>query len=570
MNTLFHRVEAVPQLTLQEIRERALEAYDPDRMDHLYNLQLRAVGFRHASGYAMLRHGDEPPVYPDIPTAKMAAGTQNHLFQDARISAMVTTSMVPDWVFEHPHPELREFNRGFLSAAWAEGNWANKCLAQGIDVAVVGFACAFLGINEYGGIDFERSNPTDILPDPHHADPNEWDHAFIRERLPRHVAKRMFGLDEKEVERYSQEVEVYGGVGRRTRRIRIVPVWHYYDEATHAVMVGGIHDGIAFALDDQGKYRRLTERRAILAQSKTLTGPNPYGILPVAGWTEIFLGGCRYPVSKFEYQEPIARFIEHIEQAVTNTVVHGKPVNLLSTIGLDKETIAAIKSAKELGETGKLLLITALEDITSHFHRIPAAQIPADWLRAREMMMSELNTATGTNDFMRGQMAPGERTAYEMRLFAESSGAQANHTRRQFAAYLTQLGQKARLIASMYDSKPRIVPMTDGGFDTRLFPVRPLLSEPMVLTVPEESLRFQNTEGKRELRKREFVEIDLPLIQVGAVDPIRAGYALYRDLGYADPAERGLLTPAEMQMRQAMATQTTPDTLPPGDTVPAV
>lgn len=565
MNTAFHRLHQLPQLRLDEVRDRAEEAYDPDRLDALYLLQLKAAGYKESDGVPQKLGEDEPPIYPDVTTARMATGTQNHLFQDARIAAMVATSMTPDWVFAHPHPLLREFNRGFLTAAWREGNWATKCLLQGMDVSVCGFAVPHIGINEYGGVDFWRVSPTDVLGDPHHADPNEWDHCFLREHMSRATAMQRFGLTDSEAEKYSYQVEVFGTRwARRRRRTRAVPVWYYYDDSTHVALVGGIKTGIAFALDDTGQYKRL--RDGVFAR-KVSTGPNPYGLLPTAGWTEIFLGGVRYPVSKFDFQAPIARFIEHIEEAVSQTVVNGKPVNLLSTIGLDRETITAIKQAKQLGEQGKLLLVSAIENIEKHFARIPAATIPPDWLRARDIMMAELNTATGVDDFKRGQMAPGERTAYEMRLFAESSGAQAAHMRRQFAAYLTALGMKARHVAAMYDTKPRVIEMTDGGFDTRLYPVKPLLREPMTMTVPEESLRFQSTESKRELRKREFQEIDLPLISHGAVDPIKAGYALYRDLGYADPHERGLLTPAEQQMR-AMA-QAKPDALPQGDTAPA-
>lgn len=562
MNTAFHRLRALPQLRLDEIRDRAEESFDPDRLDNLYRLQLKAAGYKDSDGFPRKLGEGEPPIYPDVTTAKMATGAQNHLFQDARIAAMVATSMTPDWVFAHPHPLLREFNRGFLSACWTDGNWATKCLQQGIDVSVCGFAIPHIGINEYGAVDFWRVNPTDVLGDPHHADPNEWDYVFIREHMSRSTALRRFDITEHEADKHSHSVEVFGtAYARRRQRVRVVPVWHYYDESTHCVLLGGIRNCIAFALDDEGRYRRL--RDGMFAK-KVATGPNPYGLLPTAGWTEIYLGGVRYPVSKFDYQEPIARFIRHIEEAVAHTVVNGKPVNLLSTIGLDRDTIAAIKQAKELGEQGKLLLVSALENIEKHFARIPAATIPADWLRARDMMMAELNTATGVDDFKRGQMAPGERTAYEMRLFAESSGAQSAHMRRQFAIYLTNLGMKARHVAAMYDTKPRVIEMTDGGFDTRLYPIKPLLREPMSMTVPEESLRFQSTDSKREIRKREFQEIDLPLINVGAVDPVKAGYALYRDLGYADPHERGLLTPADVQMR-AMA-QATPDALPPGDT----
>ncbi len=555
--------EPVPVLTLDEVLDRLRSAVDIDWCDRMYDLQLRAAGYHKAEDLAVARGlaprtkgALENPLYPDIEPADMGAGVQNHLFQDSRISAMTVTGMVPDWNVQHRHPLVREFNRAYLETVWQDGDWGTKQLEIGLDVNVCGLGLGVLGVDRYQGVNLWRVSPLDAMVDPYAREPHEWEFVAVRHLMAPWSAYDRYksaGVTRQDVDRAT--VSVSSRQGSRTtgayRTIDVVPVWSFYSDSTHCVFVGTVSDGPCLIMGDDRAYRTVDRR----SKTSPKMGANPFGILPLAGWTETFLPHVRRPVSKMSFQAPLARLLQHIEQAMSDTVVHGKPVNIMSTVGLEQETLRAIKEAKELGETGRLILVDALEAINAHIHRVPAAEIPMSWIQVRDVLMQNSNTASGTSDYQRGQLQPGERTRFEMEFFAESSGAQAKHTRRRYAAYLTELGLKTRHIASMYDKRRRIVGMKAGDFDTSQFPAGPLLSVPVRLVVSETSLEFQSRAAREEKRKREFQEIDLPLMSAGVLDPMRVAASIYRDLGVVDLPERGLMTQEDLEAKAQLAAQ---------------
>ncbi|MCW5943889.1 MAG: hypothetical protein KIS66_16785 [Fimbriimonadaceae bacterium] len=564
MNNAFFRVDEPKRLRLSEVRDLARQSVDDDRYDAMFRQQTLAAGYYREATAAgafsvagVKRNPLEVSDYPDVEPADMRDGVQNHMFQDARVNAIATTATTPDWNFVHPDPFLREFNRAYLEHLWEENDFETKMLDAAIDLGVCGIGTVQLGMDRYGGPNVWRVNPLDLMGDPIHRHVSDWEWCFVRTRLHPIEVRRKYGklVSNDEIERFGSRIRVHWSAGRKVeRQAESVVEWSFWTEFDHFLFLGGIGrgEGIAFRLADDGKYERVDEP-TLFNRSDPKAGPNPFGAMPVCSWSEIALPSSRRPTSKFDFHRPLATLLQHIEEAIGNTVVNGKPVTLLSAIGMEPQHLEMIRQGKSLDEVGKVILNRGLEDIEKNIHRLPAAEIPNSWLVARDIMLQETNTSTGMNDYKRGQMMPGERTRFEVEEFADQSGVQARHTRKRYSVFLVDMGHKLRQIGALWDRKSRRIPLRQGMFETDVFPIAPMLREPVSLQVAETGLQFQTRTRRNEERKREFLEIDLPLVQLGAVDPLKAAEALYRDLGVYDPQERGLMDPRELAMRQAAA-----------------
>jgi hypothetical protein len=528
--------------SIDVIKERARACRDDAYCRRLYRLQLAAAGFPQFSDASMplpTAAGTADPDlidFPEIEPALIADGIQNHVFQDNRIVASQVAFAHPEFVFNVDNPTIKEVCVEHIKDLWETGQWGNVLFESALDVQVLGIGLLEC-FTEGGTTGIERRSPLDCMWDRLIKDPNKWRYYFRRRRLDLSMAMETYGhlFTEERLKQMMRPVslQVSGNGPTNAIDFEVLYEWAYWDHKTYVVFLGGIQNGEIVSLDQNLQF------------SKGGPGPNPYGILPIVPWIETFMPGQRRPVSKSEYIAPIARKLNNLEQMFSEITERGIPFTAVSSIGLDPEVIEDLKNCKGVKDIARVLCMD-VEDVEKVLARIPALDIPPTLFNYRSLLKGELNESSGVVDAQRGQMLDGDNTAYEVRQFYDASGAQARHTKRQYANALERLAMTVRAIEASYGWSRRLLNLSGGIVDTRYFPLQPFLKLPVRVHVLESSINVESEEQRVQRRMLQFQTIDMAGIQLGVNDKFKTFYSVYRDIGVKDPYER-MMTVAQAQ-----------------------
>lgn len=558
---------------LAVIRLRAKQSRDDAFYDKLYTLALFFAGehglletdnfdYLLPNGYMQYRRDPDLGLYPAIDPGLGPTGIQNHGIINSRINIQAVVYSDPEFEFDTDDPTIKEINQRWVRARWIQGGWGNKFYETGLDVEALGFGFIEGGINDHA-FDIEPFSPLDCLYDRTKRSPADWRYYFRRRRLDVDQAWEEFGKaltahygDEESALDALKQISVRVGSSYRSSyssayedqdQYDMVMVWRYWDEHSHCVFLGGINTGMPCH-----HVLRMNEQFEYVVDDEG-AGLNPFGMIPVRQWVDSFSPMVMNPVGKAETTIRSAAMLNKCENYIMQVFKRGIPLTTLNTMALDPEQIESILSAQDMEDVLAIIPVIG-EDAKNAIGEKKATEIPSTVLQARQIFKDELNAATGVLDSMRGVVAPGERTAAEVRINESQGGIQSRHLAHQYATFVEEVVAMARQIGALYHTKPELLMLQDGPIDTRYFPVRPFLAMPLRVTVQEDSVRFR-TKGERDQERMIFfTTVEVPGIQMGVLDPYKVMRKLLMDLGVRDPSAV-MVDQAMYQMQQALMMQ---------------
>jgi hypothetical protein len=471
----------------------------------------------------------ELPEYAEVEPSFGQMGVANHALINGRIMVQ-GLSMFPGWAFEHSDPVVREVNSAYLSTLWQSKRWDQDLYVAALEIEANGMAQVSLGVDDDGVPELEFAPNLDCIVDCVGKLPNRWRHVTRRYRRSVEDICEMYPvLDEDEVESWLRSSSSDRNIGSDQSPRKYVCEWVYYDKEHHVVFLDTIqHSPVVLKLDSNGKYIRC------VGEDPT-PGPNPFGMIPHSWWIDSWAPMVRKPVGKIENSMKPSALLNEVELCMVEIMRNGIPITGLdvSKVG-DPEIMKEIKDARTWKDIRKVFpMIGDVRDVIS---RVPAVEMPGIYLQLRSVLKDEINAATGVSDMQRGAALGGERrTRYEVSALVDQSGIQARHFRRQFAMMLEDVGQKARALGLMFDTKRRMLTTESfGTIDTGLFPLELFLSEPARLQVMETTLQFKTSEQHKEDAMTALQGFYLPMIQMGAADPVKVMRHLGSAMGHRD------------------------------------
>lgn len=543
--------------SLQTVREYARLARDDEYYFKVHLLNLFMAGeyeslksYKKGGYFSSPRSSDQDlPDYPYINPAFMDDGLVNHTQISSRINVQSVVYADPEVEFVTKLGNVKAVLLSWLQKRWRQGDWENKFYEIGMDVETCGYGYGALGINWQGLYDVERIAPGDVMRDHLRRSPAEWRYVFIRRRLDveEAVDKYKDAVDANRIRNCATSLQLADSLGFGTRRgknseptVRIVYEWSYWSRRGHCVFLGGIQSGIVLSLE-------LSDDMMSYTYKEGPVGINPFDEIPLAVWTDSYIGASRQSIGKAESTMPIAQMLNNMEVCARESIKRGMPMNVVSSVGMKPSIIKALEENQDYEELGKLI-ITDNDDASRAFHRVPPIEIKPSFFNIRAQLKQELNGATGVMDSQRGQIKPGERTAYEFRRTEASGGVQARHMRHQYAKFMAQVVEKGRKIAALYESVYEILVLPEGDeVDTSTIDMSMVLAHPVELRIHEESLNYRSEDEKMQARLALFngfesvlLQSPMPLLNVAEIVQ-----DVYRHFGMRDPGK--FLNPAVLQ-----------------------
>lgn len=494
-------------------------------------------------------------LFPAIDPEIGDTGVQNHGLINSRINIQAVAFSNPEFILKTDEPLLREVLSAYLEQVWEEEDLSGKAYETGMDVECMGIGFWEWGMED-GGVTAEPFSPLDCLWDRARKSPQTWRYFFIRRRMDLHEAFAEFGhlVDFETLEHLAVDMRTVTRDGDTddpggNETYPVVCRWNFWHKDTHCVFLGTINGG-----EEKSVVLRLNANMEYEVAKDA--GPNPFGVIPVSKWIDSWSPGVMRPVGKTETTTRMAGLLNRIEAAVTYCIDRGLPLTILTTIGLTAATVDKLANGVRVRDLEDVILCET-DDAAKAVHRVAGLPIPQDFLAMRAVCKEELNAATGVVDAKRGVIQQGERSAFEARSIQSESGTQSGHTRKQFQKFLREGFKILFAMGRLWESKRRILMLTDGPIDTKHFPLRPLLALPIYPDVREDSLQFVTNDERKQRRLIEFQTVDLAAIDAGVGDPMKIFTQLYRDLGHKDVFTR-LKTPDEYQqalLAQVMASR---------------
>jgi hypothetical protein len=565
-------------MKLGSVRRWIEESIDIDHYDLMYTMQLFMSGNKEAIQEAMEgkilsksssdRRGRELPNYADLEPGIGEVGLQNHLLVNGRINVQGLT-LEPDIVFQSDDPLMREFNTNLFAQLAQQQRWSDHWYMAGMEVEANGMASARCGVARGDRPDWRHTPNLDTLWDRGKKAPSHWRWVADRDRLSPEECEEIYGdaLDAEDIEMLTGKEHLPDG-SKRTAAKQIIE-WQWYAEDYHLVFLGSIFgsDSIVLQWTDDG-YRRLGRRGMTIEEQKDLDcGPNPYGMIPKAVWTDSWAPGVKRAVAKSETTLRLAQMLNEVELFLVTCLREGAPITSIDTskIMADQDLLDEIKDCKSVKSLQKLIMVNG-GTVADMMSRTPAMAIPEVAMYLRGMLKEEINAATGTSDMQRGQALGGERrTRFEVEKLVDQSGIQARHFRRSFARFLEDVVQITRAMGAMY-LKARIkVPLQSyPSIYCTEAPLDELLGTDLPCQVNPNSLIFRTEEEIKEAALGEFQAWHLPMIQAGAMSAKKSLRVIGKRMGYKDPEAELGVTPEEQMALAGMVPGAPPGALPVG------
>lgn len=559
-------------MKFQEIKDFAEVACDQEMYRHFRAMQMYLTGNYDPSksmqnqAYPCSTVGTSPFPLQEYEARPYGSGMRravvNHAFINARILQESIVFNQPEFTFpDITHPMVKAFNNGWLQSRWAAGGWASHFL----EAAMTGYepcGISFIQVGivpwgEFRMTSLRSVDPLDMIWDPVHTNPEEWDRYLLRNRVNYDDWMRRYSLPlgedraKKLFERSARTMKPRTGSAKK--KAYAAYEWEYWSENYHAIILPSDGKLGAVMLAWDGEQYVESE----------VCGENPFGIIPIVPWWDMMAPGTAVPVGKAEYSYAVVSQINLFDQRERDLIDNVPPTTAISTTGLqDEDLINHLKDGKTLGEWGKPIL-TKLKEPGEIVHRIDGATIPPQWQMMKESLRRDLNAVTGVSDASRGQAvdASDRVSATEIRHIQSQQNIQASHARRQYANALSSVATVARVIGAQYDNTPLIINAGGVEFEPTISDFSVMLEAPSRIVVQEDSILGLDSVGRRQAAIADFTAIYIPAIQAGVINPAEAFKRLFAKVG--EPGFDEMTAQAQPQMPGAPGAAPGGEELPP-------
>ena len=548
----------------QQIIDRARTATDPQYYQRLRELQLIQAGYDHKQLKSLRSAGTyqdyEIPAYEDVQLNTPDDGVSAKIAQDSKINAMSLSLSKPELTFENVDQGFTSVNSAWFDRAWWELDFPSKLLEIDSDMSL-GLSCAVVGIDEEGKPNWKRYSALKVLYDPMMRLPSDWRYCFTIDDYDVDQVCATFNLKREDVEPLAKRRTVVGMNGNNpSYSPMVVRVYRYYSyewdpklkikTGKHVVIVGPMYasNAIWLTLDMSGEGGFLTYRKM-----KENASPNPYPFLPIEACWEMFVSGVLRPVGRAHWESAIGIFIQRIMKSVSKDIEFGGTLRILSSMGIDEQTLQRIRDNGSFDEgSDRMLVMELAQSVKDAIDEKPAIPIPGDRLTWLQFLVGELNEASGVSDAQRGQANQGEMTAFEFAGRQDAQGVQARHAKERRSQFISGLVYKLRKCAAMYEDRQYTLQLPDGiEVDTKVFSLKPFLSKEVRIGVTEDSMANLGQHQRAILAIERFRSVDMMAIQLGTLDPLTATENIVKDVyGSIDPTMRGVLTREQWDAKQ--------------------
>lgn len=483
-----------------EIRDRLLEAYDPQYYDSIYRQMRYAFGKGIDSADSAVVTPGRFPVFPDIVVDMLQVGRSrrilNNLFID--LSRVRYSEVEPEFP-EVSDPILKEARTKFWLArangfGHDEGAWTDHFDAAYFDGNAIGtgFIQAGLVRNPKSGqsrVQVRHVPTHQVLWDRHARFASDARFVCFSSLLPVDVAVRRFG---QEARQYVRTFFDSPGVATPLSAVR---VFEYFDAGTDSS-----EPTFAVILDD-------------------LTGPfvkrerQPFSTIPFAAYTHLQVPGMRRAVGRIVLQMATQEAINEIESHL-DSAIKQKPFTVLDVELIEKADLDRLVKGDDLPYVRMRKRIDGSS--APPFYTVPGGQLSSLIGDRFAILSSQMTADSGVTDFDRGNVTTQKRTATEVEVINQRSGSQGTWQMRQLARFMRQAVGVVLEIARDHDRDPVAIDVSGVNL-TLNDPTEPrlsleaLLAEPSSILITEETL--QSADGDSKIQKR------LAQLQVLAGDP---------------------------------------------------
>ena len=551
-------------LKLSQIKQMMRSAAHKDQYDTWYTMALFLSGDPTAIQHALAGGTSVDHIgldtfsnlhyYPEILPTMDRFGLQNHGFVNSRINVHGAV-VEPEIEFGHPNPVVREYNQAYISWYWNAFDWTTEFHNVGMwtDSCGIGWARQ---IEVDGRPTWECAPLLDMLWDPVNKTPGQWEWVADRRRISEATAIKTYGdikgIKEK-LKNCIGEYDTYKGANGGSSTTEYLPrlliQWVFRSETDLMIMLmkPGAEDRspVCLRYNAEGKLE-------LASGDDPVAGPNPWGVLRAASWTDSWLPMNRRPVGKGSDGVRISGLLNWVEKYIIQFMRNNMPIVALNADAVDPKLVEEIRKANDLKALEKILLLQG--DPNEIIKRIPGGELPASLLHMRQILRDEMNATTGTQDMNRGQALSGERTRYEVSQLVDMSGIVARAFKQNYVTFVKAVVRQQRHVGSIIDKGVMDLHLPSyGTISTADYDPQQFLAADMEPHVDYNGKSWMSEEEIMQRTLMELKEFLLPGVQMGAFDPVKVFNSTAMKLGYLNPSrELGIEMPAvdPMAMQQ--------------------
>jgi len=458
-------------------------------------------------------------------------GINNHAIINHRIMVQSTVFPIPQFIFpDIQDSDVAAYNEQWLLSRWKYGNWGQAFYDAGISgYEPAGIGLVEIGLERFGAdkqiVALRSLDPTDVVWDLSSKNPDEWQWVCVRSRLTYRQFLEKYGHNFEDPEK--KFLDLMSPISRREGEIPsgvytgVVTEWAYWEESKHCTLLGADpkKEDMFAASNVGGSYKYGPAEYC---------GENMFGVVPISAWIDMYAPCQNRPTGKAGASYRSVAQQNLYEKRLRQTVDNAPPITVISTAALDgqEDLVKFLKAGKPLHEWHKPILC-ALPNPENVIHRIPGAPIEMSLLSLMPYYQQQVNAATGVADAFRGQaVSKGEAvTAREIQMLDDQSGTQIRHMRNTYMQFLSRTMRLVRFIGSMYDTASISIVADGVEYDDEVAPQKAMLRPQTRIYVAEESMQFASKESRDSAAVQKFMQVVMPFVQLGVVDPMQAwGY----------------------------------------------
>jgi hypothetical protein len=275
-------------------------------------------------------------------------------------------------------------------------------------------------------VDKECIEGVNLLFDRHAKNPQDSRFIAYFQYLPVEEAVAAYGSKVKDASPHRRGEETLSGA-LETDEYDVIRLLHYYDRDTYCCFVDD-HRGALLTLVD-----------------------NPHGFIPIT-----IMCGRPMPMTR---QRPgiVQKMLSH--QDALNAIrradmvaAQSPTIDIISGSFLDKQQMDEIENAEN--QVRRVYTNKPIPRDEKPFERIPAVEASATSGLTHERIKEQLSAASGVNEFMRGEVSDGDRTAREVSLVAEQSSGRGSSLKNTFALCVIRDFEITSEVARQFETAP--------------------------------------------------------------------------------------------------------------------
>lgn len=514
-----------------DLRTVLSESCDPTEYARLYDQLRTMMGAESQSGGAYT--GSGLPFFEDIRPTHLTLGKSRRILQNQLVDLARVRYAEIEPSFSGVDPMVGEAMRGYWSARASGRTLSPASSAQSsgwtdeIDRAFLegnALGVSFLQVGLLGTdqgtrrVHLRHVSPLQTVWDRHVSDPHAGRFVAFAHLLPVDLAAQRYG------QAAMNHVRTLVGAGERA--MKVVRVLEVFDKG-----IAGKDSTYTVLLDDFNG--------PVLQQSA-----NPFGLLPMAAYVHFSLPGLRSPLGRVALQAPTQEAINEIE-SVLDTAIKQHPFTVIDTDLVDDSDLARLNSNDRPAYVR--MRRPDVSDRRLPYYSVPGAAVHPQLFERMQMLQEQLNAESGVSDMARGNLMPERRTATEIEMLAQQSGATGTWPLRQLTRWMRRTVETVMHLAKGFDDDP--VRVNVGNVDMILNdPADPrtwlsnLFDDQAEVQISEEAVLYADGIRKRSERLLQLDRLR-PEVEAGLIAPERYLREKLRTLGF-DPDDGWVSTPA--------------------------